>query len=239
MVYQDNFVVAIKCDGKILREIDGVVRLPFGSEYSIFMKNLDSRNVVVSIDIDGENATDGKVLINPYSTFELKGKIKNFSVDKKFKFVEKTEVVKENREDKIDDGIIRIEYQYENSYNYPLHAYSWYCPPIVYTYNDPYKKSTGTIGFTSSGYSISYSNVYTVNDEGITVGGSDTKQDFIEKNITNLENTSHVITIKLKGNINTIRVQKPVFSRDKLKCSVCGKTSKSSFKYCPHCGNRL
>ncbi len=238
MVYQNNFVVAIKCDGKILREIDGVVRLPFGSEYSIFMKNLDSRNVVVSVDIDGENVSDGRVLINAYSTFELKGRIKNLVVDRKFKFIEKTDVVRENREDRVDDGIIRIEYQYENNYNYPLYAYSWYTPPVIYKYNSP--NYTGIVEYTSGGYTINCSvNNNVSNDEGITGDGSDTKQDFIEKSVYNLENTSHVITIKLKGKKDDVVVQKPVFSRDKLKCSICGRVSKSSFKYCPFCGNRL
>ncbi len=44
MMYKQNFVVVVKCNGKILREQDSdVVYLPFGAEYSILLKNKDSR----------------------------------------------------------------------------------------------------------------------------------------------------------------------------------------------------
>jgi len=244
MVYKDNFVAVVKCDGKILREIDGVVRLPFGSEYSILMKNLDSRKVVVSIDIDGENVTDGKILIDGNSSFELKGRIKGNEVSKKFKFIEKTEEISENREDKPDDGIIRIEYQYEDDkwcicdWKYYKPYYKSYLYPIVkyeYTWNGY------NIKYTSNGFSYHYSsNCSTVpNDEGITVDGSDEQQSFIETNVPLLEQTKHVVTIKLKGKVSEGPVKVPVTTRDKIKCKTCGKSSKSSFKYCPYCGTRL
>ena len=244
MVFKDNFVAAIKCDGKILREIDGVVRLPFGSEYSILLKNLDSRRVVVSIDIDGENVTDGKLLLDGNSSFELKGKIKDLKVDKKFKFIEKTEDIVKERGERIDDGIIRIEYQYEdgkwyiydwNKYYKPYWKINWYSPvECKYTWNGYYIKCS------SSGFSyLCCSDYSTVNDEGITVDGSDTDQQFTTKDAPILEQTKHVITIKLKGKTTEGPIKVPVTTREKIKCKTCGKTSKSSFKYCPHCGTRL
>ena len=57
MVYQDKFVVSVKVNGKVLREHDkDHVYLPFGSEYSILLKNLESRKALVTINIDGKNA---------------------------------------------------------------------------------------------------------------------------------------------------------------------------------------
>lgn len=248
MVYKDNFVAVVKCDGKILREIDGVVRLPFGSEYSILMKNLDARRVVVSVDIDGENVTDGKIIINGNSTFELKGRVKDLKVEKSFKFIEKTEDVVKERGDRIDDGIIRIEYQYEDDKWY-LSDYKYYKPfPQWEIYYYPpksyeYEWADGTkIWCTTSGYSYSYSSSYRYegqNDEGVTVDGSDTDQRFVESNAPILEQTKHVITIKLKGRATEGPVKVPVTTKDKIKCKTCGKSSKSSFKYCPHCGTRL
>ncbi len=47
MTYKENFVLVVKCKGEILRERDGIVTLPFGSEYSILMKNLDHRRALV------------------------------------------------------------------------------------------------------------------------------------------------------------------------------------------------
>lgn len=244
MVFKNNFVAVVKCDGKILREIDGVVRLPFGSEYSILMKNLDSRKVVVSVDIDGENVTDGKILIDGNSSFELRGRIKGKEVSKKFKFIEKTEEISENREDRPDDGIIRIEYQFEddkwyiydwNKYCIPYWKFNWY--PLIeheYSWNGYYVKCS------SSGFSYyCYSDNSDLNDEGITVDGSDEHQSFVEVNAPSLEQTKHVITIKLKGKTSKGNVKIPVTTREKIKCKTCGKSNKSSYKYCPHCGTRL
>jgi len=245
MVFKDNFVAVVKCDGKILREIDGIVRLPFGSEYSILMKNLDSRKVVVSVDIDGENVTDGKILIDGNSSFELKGRIKGKEVSKKFKFIEKTEEVSKNREDRPDDGIIRIEYQFEDDkwyiyewskYRTPYWEFNWY-PPVEYKYtSDKYY-----VRCSSSGFSYYYCSdgLTSTNDEGITVDGSDEHQSFTEVNVPLLEQTKHVITIKLKGKASEGNVKVPITTREKIKCKTCGKSNKSSYKYCPHCGTRL
>ena len=83
MVYQNNFVVTIKHDGKILREIDNSVKLPFGSEYSIYMKNLDSRDAVVRIWIDGEDVVgDRRIIVRANNTAELKGHKNNNKVRK-------------------------------------------------------------------------------------------------------------------------------------------------------------
>ena len=41
MAFKKNMVCSIKANGKILREIDNTVRLPFNSEYSILLKNLE------------------------------------------------------------------------------------------------------------------------------------------------------------------------------------------------------
>lgn len=40
MVYSNQLVAAVKCKGKIMREKKGNIFLPFGSEYSILIKNL-------------------------------------------------------------------------------------------------------------------------------------------------------------------------------------------------------
>ena len=63
MVYSNNFVVVVKCNGRILREKDDFVTLPFGSEYSLLIKNLNSRRVAVEISIDGTDVLDNRSLI--------------------------------------------------------------------------------------------------------------------------------------------------------------------------------
>ena len=114
MVYSNNLVVVVKYNGEILRERDGVISLPFGSEYTILLKNLESRRANVNISIDGKDVLDGSSLIvSPNSETELKGFLKGSTVRNSFKFIQKTKEIVDHRGDFIDDGIIRIEFAFE------------------------------------------------------------------------------------------------------------------------------
>jgi hypothetical protein len=118
MVYSPNKVVAcVKVDGKILREDKNVVTLPFGSEYSVFIKNLNPRRIKVKVTVDGTDATEGAwLVVEPNSDFELERFIRAANMDRgnRFKFIERTGDIEEHRGIKADDGLIRIEYQVEN-----------------------------------------------------------------------------------------------------------------------------
>ena len=115
-MYNKNLAMAVKVDGKVLREIDGKVYLPFGAEYTIYFKNTSTRRVKVKITIDGQDAMDGsKLVIDANSTSELKRFIKNGNMTEgnSFKFIEKTEKISQHRGDRIDDGLIVVEYEFE------------------------------------------------------------------------------------------------------------------------------
>jgi hypothetical protein len=117
MVYSPNKVVAcVKVDGKILREDKNVVTLPFGSEYSIFVKNLNATRIKVKVSVDGTDATEGTwLVVDPNDDLDLERFIKSGNMDKgnRFKFIERTAEIEEHRGIKADDGLIRIEYQVE------------------------------------------------------------------------------------------------------------------------------
>lgn len=157
-MYRDNFVVSLKCDGKILRELDDKVSLPFGSEYSILFKNLESRKAVVKVEIDGKDISDAKnrLVIYPNETVELD---RFLSSNNKFKFIEKTKEISDHRGDRIDDGIVRVTYNFEKEttsehiivvdHCYPIIHYVTYPPYIVY--NTCTANSTG--GYVTYGVS--------------------------------------------------------------------------------------
>ena len=64
MMYQEKFIAVVKCNNKILREQNKCeVHLPFGSEYSLLFKNLDSRRVNVNVSIDGTDILFGRSLV--------------------------------------------------------------------------------------------------------------------------------------------------------------------------------
>jgi len=248
MVYQNKFVVSIKCNGKFLKEFSDVVYIPFGSEYSIFMKNLDSRRVSVKVTIDGGDVLSGKsIIIDSNSTFELNGFLNSDNtIRNKFKFIEKTEKISNHRGDRIDDGLIRIEYAFEE----PIHV-SWttnitYYPP-TYIFPQPLwitqpnintdfsYTNDSKISYNSSIMNVSCS---VANECGITTKGSETYEKF-DTTFVNSLTEPNVIVIQLKGKHGDQPIKKVIKSRDKIECPICGTKSKVGKKYCPECGTYI
>jgi len=242
MVYLEKFVVAVKVDGKILREYSDIVYLPFGSEYSVLLKNLDSRKCVVDLDIDGENVLDNsRIIIHPNDSVELYGFKKNSRVTNKFKFIEKTKEISDYRRDRIDDGIIRVEVTFER----PQPVINWNCLPQYYSLNDTIKYNWDYTAQSITLYNcgaVSNSCTTTMGyDDGITVKGSDNVDQTFQKGyIGLLEDNSTVIILKLKGiNENKNEVLIPVTVKNKLRCKTCGRMWESKHKYCGSCGTFL
>lgn len=116
-MYHNKMVVCIKHNGKILRENKDLVNLPFGSEFTVLVKNLSSRRAQFSLHIDGVDVLSGtKILVNPNSETEIKRFMNttNSSEGNAFKFIERTESIENGpRGIRADDGIVRVEYWYE------------------------------------------------------------------------------------------------------------------------------
>jgi hypothetical protein len=116
MMYHNKVAAAIKVNGKVLREQGDLVTLPFGSEYSVLVKNLNSVRIQIKVSVDGTDTTEGTwLVIQPNSSVELERFIKNGNWDSgnKFKFIERTKGIEDHRGIKVDDGLVRIEYQTE------------------------------------------------------------------------------------------------------------------------------
>ena len=249
MVYSDKLVVVLKHKGKILREHKDVVTLPFGSEYSVLIKNLNSVKAKISIAIDGEDVLDGQaLLVDANTTTELKGFLKGNKATNRFRFIEKTEKISNYRGDRIDDGIIRVEYQFEKQWNWDWNMWS---TPVVY--NDPAGPTCNSYYVGSNpiqskgpvfGANLNNLNCCThnmrTNEDGITVKGSEVHQGFKYGDVGILEDTKHTIVLKLRGtNKMHNKVEKPILVKQRLLCNTCGVKSKSFNKYCPNCGTYL
>lgn len=232
MVYRKNFIAVVKCNNKILREQydkdhdENMVTIPFGSEFSILFKNQDSRRVIVSVSIDGENVTKGgHLIIEPNTSFEFERFLDNLNSGNKFKFVKKIKEIVEYRGDRIDDGIIRIEYWYEKSkpvediYNIKFGQkeyipYPVYQPPIIirekeYTPHTPYlhTPSTPYIWYTNTPPYYTYcssnnSSISNMSFNNSNVEGSDLSNTVLTKNIdinyvyNNFISESEGVTVK-------------------------------------------
>lgn len=252
MTYKEQFVVEVKCKGKILRVKNDCVYLPFGSDYSIYLKNLNSVRASVKIAIDGEDVLDGSMLVvNGNSSVELQGFLKDNYAKNKFKFIQKTKEIQDYRGDRIDDGIIRVEFAYEKTKQDPVilreeHHHYHYNNPFYWNYGGYYTgDSSDNNTKILTAYNISccsdasLSNV-PLPDEGITVKGEECNQQFNYTSIGKLEQST-VIIIRLKGLVDQTGqiIDEPIITKKKLVCSSCGKKSKSSFKFCPNCGTFL
>ena len=154
MVYSHQFVCAVKVDGSILRESAGAVAIPFGSEYSIYLKNMATVRAMVKVEIDGTDVTEGTwLVINPNSNLDLERFLRNgnLSGGNRFKFIKRTGKIEQHRGVKAEDGLVRIEYKFEKlpdpevhthhyHHNHWPYYYYWY-PYYPYYPNYPYNPS--------------------------------------------------------------------------------------------------
>jgi hypothetical protein len=116
MMYESKLVASLKANGKILREFKDTVYIPFGSEYQFLLKNLHTQRAVVNIFVDGTNVVEGGLVINAGQEVNLERYIKNGNLTEgnRFKFIERTAAIEDGpRGIKLEDGLIRIEFQYE------------------------------------------------------------------------------------------------------------------------------
>jgi hypothetical protein len=116
MMYESKLVASLKANGKILREFKDTVYIPFGSEYSFLLKNLNTTRALVNVFIDGEDMTPGGLVLNAGQEIDLERSIKggNLTEGNRFKFIERTQAIEDGpRGVKLEDGLVRIEFQFE------------------------------------------------------------------------------------------------------------------------------
>lgn len=140
MMYNNKLAIAVKSNGKVLRELKDTVFIPFGTEYSLLLKNLDSVRAQVRVTVDGTDATEGVNLIVPANgELELERFIKNANMDggNKFKFIERTAGIEQHRGVGVTDGLIRVEFQFEKRVPKTVvhHFYHDYFRSDPYWYN--------------------------------------------------------------------------------------------------------
>lgn len=112
-MYQSKLVACLKVNGKVLREFGETVYVPFGSEYSLTLKNLNSVKALAAITIDGEDVCPGGLVIEGNREINLERFVKDLNKGNRFKFIQRTAGIEKHRGIKVDDGLIRISFKYE------------------------------------------------------------------------------------------------------------------------------
>jgi len=258
MMYKKNLVAAIKAGGKVLRETTDRVYLPFGSEYTILLKNLSTARAQARITIDGQDTMDGRwLVIEPNGQIEIERFLRNdnYLSGNRFKFIERTQAVEEARGVKIDDGLVRVEYKFEKIFQPSLNVtnvwpwlYRPYVPPV---YPNPWITYTTCSGALQQAQSSPQQSSNVVrcasmnavsapqNEAGITVPGSHSNQKFSNAGWFATEAESHVIVLHLVGGQGNQKVIEAVTTQKKPVCTTCRKTNKAVAKFCSRCGTSL
>jgi hypothetical protein len=115
MMYHNKLVASLKANGKILRENKETVLIPFGSEYSFLIKNLNTTRALIHIFIDGESVVSNGLVLNAGQEIDLERYVRNGNLTEgnRFKFIERTSAIEDHRGVKLEDGLVRIEFQFE------------------------------------------------------------------------------------------------------------------------------
>lgn len=263
MMFKNNFVVSVKVAGKVLREFKDEVYVPFGAEYTLFLKNTNTRRAMVTVEIDGEDALHGsKLVVLGNSSIDLERYLKDANKGNKFKFIERTGSIENHRGVKAEDGLIRVTFAFEKHIPY-------------FRQNPFYYKGSGLLGngglygnaggwgngvdttSASSVRGLSFDNSVNLshqtydsyssngdcslsfNDAGITVPGSISDQKFTTTSWFATDE-AEAITIKLVGDLGQNKVvSAPVTVKTKPKCVTCGRVNRASSKFCVECGTAL
>ena len=253
-MYNQKLVASLKANGRVLREFKDTVYVPFGSEYSLLIKNLNTVKAIVNITIDGDNVMEGGLVVEPGQEIDLERSVKNGNLKEgnKFKFIERTNAVEQHRGVRLEDGIVRIEFQFEKPWYQPAYTWNHSHTPIstssvlrgqtVYASGASGSTNTAfinTVTASTTSASVNTSSAY-YNDAGITVPGSKSDQSFQTARWFPTEAEKHVMILKLLGETPDNKpVSKPVTVKNKPKCVTCGKQNKATAKFCTECGTAL
>ena len=252
-MYQEKLVLAIKSNGKILREFKDSVRLPFGSEFSLFIKNLNTLRCLVTIQIDGADIADGDRFVVPAnSSIDIERFLKagNKERGNRFKFIERTKKIEDGQRGiRSDDGLVRIEFEFERLQDIfqspfrPVLSPQWPTTvgslPTGFTCDLSPFSSNQQINCASSTQDT-INKVPEVNNEtGITVAGSVSDQKFFDTAWFPTDGIKHVMIIKLVGEIGQTEIKNAVTVKTKNRCSTCDHINGISAKFCSECGTGL
>jgi len=264
MMYNNKLVASLKANGKILREFKDTVYIPFGSEYSFLIKNLHTTRALINIYIDGDDVTEGGLVVNAGQEVNLERYIRNGNLKEGncFKFIERSEGIEQHRGIKLEDGIVRIEFQFElppakisdlpqwqqdnlfknmgpisgaaGIYNSSnMHTLTRNIDSVITTNNV-------SIGSLASAVPTASYAAPTYNDAGITVAGSKSTQSFSTTYMGSLDPEKHSIVLKLLGETPDNKpVLSPVTVKSKPKCTTCGHVNKATAQFCNKCGTSL
>ena len=248
-MYSNKLALAVKVNGKVLREQGEMVALPFGSEYTLLIKNLNSVRAAVSVWIDGKDVLDGsRVIIDANSALDLERSIEGGNLERghRFKFIERTTQIENHRGIRVDDGLIRVEFEFEQQKPVDIWPSTTLRGagggPVWYTYETHYTVGTPVVSYSCNAVPCSNTTTQSISAAdavGITVAGSVSSQSFQNDFSFIGTGVKSAMVLRLTGVINNVSVQVPVTVKTKPQCPTCGTKNPAAAKFCAECGTAL
>jgi hypothetical protein len=221
-----------------------VVFLDDKDNFEFEIHNPTQKSVLCKIKLNGEYISTSGVVIRPGQRVFLE---RFLDTNNKFEF--STYEVKDTSANRtaIDlNGDVRIEFYNEQTYyQYPhLSGGNWASGWSTITTGSPYygnptfttSNSNGNMTFTSSnsiGGNASY--LSKTIETGRVEKGEKSKQQFTNSSNNFEYNVSHQISLK----ILPLGIKNKTTDDIKHYCTECGTKTKSKYKFCPSCGNKL
>jgi hypothetical protein len=267
MMYSNDCVLAILHKGKVLRETNGEVHLPFGSNYKIRAKNNGLGRVKVKIKVDDTYIhPDNQVfVINSGDHLDLERMITdgNLKSGPKLKFVALSNGRVQDPSNK-DNGVVTVEFYRETVYtrpyiyDKPLKPIEPYDGGIIYDINTTHLGShTGGGTFDCCTTSTNYVNSdmssgsigcsLTTN----TGGGMRTKSSKVSNGATvtgkkssqkfSLTNDFATDYFPATLTLKIFGLDEPKFVKDTRNkfCDNCGRKNRFKAKFCSQCGRKI
>ena len=231
MMHSNGFVLAVKdSNKKILRELSGRVFLPFYSEYSLLLKNINSVRAVCSVSIDGTDVLGGEeLIIRAGDSVDLERFLAdgNLTSGRKFKFVPLSDS-KVQDPSSSENGLIEVRFWKEKTIQ----------PQLLYRSVDVIAKNVRGID-----YSMSESNCYfscaasttEFSSNGATVEGNVSSQTFSRDSFEGKDGDVTILRLALVGREETLTVEQT----KSIHCTQCGRKSSISDNFCGKCGKKL
>jgi hypothetical protein len=254
MAYDSQFVLAILHEGSPVREINGKITIPFGSEYIVRLKNKSNVRAKARVWIDGRKAsTLGDFILHAGETLDLE-RFLDESMDsgRRFKFVHVSDS-RVNDPTDYNNGVVKVEFYKETSFRIDWGKINLdpYRDASPFPY-DNRKGSGADPNFLRSTHiswndnstlvsnSIASSSICDSNQLGATVEGGNSDQRFVEGQEFSTEALPITLSLKIQGprikTPSTITKPRPTSKPRVRFCSNCGTRRRRSARFCSHCG---
>jgi len=111
-MYKDTIAIAIKHGNKPLPEFNNKFLIPDNTSFSIFLKNMNQKTAYINVFINEKKVTLNKIKLKNKESIDIH---RFEDTNHTFHFIKKTLELQKQRENQLEDGLIRIEVDFEKT----------------------------------------------------------------------------------------------------------------------------